>query len=124
MTVLFLFFALLFFAFRGYIEGQVMTTPGVRTSHNFRWYHQFCILRDLSAIAAGVTLAPALVPGALVIGWEITEIMYSVGRYRRVDYSYEQIWGIGWYVTDRWVKALHIGRGLVGIALIIGGIML
>ena len=124
MTALFILTALLFFALRGYVEGEVMTMPGVRSSHNFRWYHQFCIVRDLCAVCTGVLFVPLLVPGVLILGWEFSEIQYAIGRYQRGSVSYENVMGLDWYLTGQAVVALHIGRTIAGCALIAAGCFL
>lgn len=133
--------ALFFFAiFRGLHEGMINIMHG-DPMHNGEFsngvrfhvwhsnYHKIAVLRDMFAIWLGcrfiVLLPPALfVAGSFFIFWELTEIGYSVARWKTIE-AYEHINFadvIDFTLTGWKAYALHIGRTILGITLLIGGL--
>ncbi len=125
MTALFIISALAFFALRGYVEGMVMESGGVRNAPGFAFYHGLAITRDtflilttLLAVYGHISNIYVIV-GVMILGWEIFELAYCRSRYSFWIPFYENVWGTGKYIYNSNVKILHALRGFVGLALLI-----
>ncbi len=131
--------ALLWFVFRGLVEGMVMVMPGdamyrqrfnidgVRSHRWFKQYHILVIIRDIFLALSCVTLINCrdlswtfltTLSGTIILGWAIFEATYSFSRYARWIPEQENVLGTGRYVHGN-VWLVQLVRLVVGAALIV-----
>ena len=135
MTAIFIIIGLVYFIMRGVVEGIIMVLPndtmyevgpyqGPRSHIWFRAYHLFALIRDAALIAVvwlaadWVNVIPAI-PALLLLGWEMTEIMYSTTRYARTIPNQENVFGLGWTFRGASLAWLHTARITGGILLLV-----
>jgi hypothetical protein len=125
----FVILCLCYFSMRGVVEGIVMVKmsdamaepgydPGPRSHVWFRAYHWFALARDGLLIAAVWFIYPPAIPGVLLLGWELTEIMYSTSRYALLWPNRENFLGLNITIRGTALTYLHALRTFGGILLL------
>jgi hypothetical protein len=133
-TYAFIITCLSYFVVRGVIEGMVMIQPrdamhenglegGPRAHIWFGAYHVFTVGRDILLIAAvweasRWTCALSALPGVLLLGWELTAILYSTTRYALLWPAQENVLGTGIRISGSNLTLLHTFRIAMGILLL------
>jgi len=130
MTALFIILGIIHFIARGLAKGVEMIQPrdamceprgdvGPRSHVWFGAYHWFDRIRDGALIAAVYVVVPAAIPGLLLLGWGLTELMYSVARFATLWPIQENVLGTGITVRGQLLTGLYFIRLVGGSILLI-----